>query len=84
MFLGPLGAAIPETSRPAAYSALAAALDASQRKSWSGDRGMFGYFAPPGGAGDCRTFVAVTYHAGRPQTLDGRACKAAAGDWRAP
>jgi len=84
VFAGPLGGAIPEASRPAAYSALGAALDAGQRKSWKGERGMFGYFAPTGDAGDCRMFVAVTYHAGRPQSLDGKACKSAAGDWRAP
>jgi len=84
MFAGSLGAAIPEASRSAAYSALGSALDAGQRKSWKGERGVFGYFAPVGGSGDCRTFTAVTYHAGRPQSLDGKACKSAAGDWRAP
>jgi hypothetical protein len=84
MFAGPLGAVIPEGSRSAAYSALSAALDAGQRKSWKGERGMFGYFAPSGDAGDCRTFTAVTYHAGRPQSLEDKACKSAAGDWRAP
>ena len=84
MFVGALGAAVPLASRPAAYAALSAALDSGRRRSWKGERGVFGYFAPVGESGPCRVFSAVTYQAGRPQLIEGKACKSDQGDWRAP
>ncbi len=84
LFDGPLGAKIPVGSRPAAYAALGGALDSGLRKPWRGEAGLFGYFEPGGDPGACRGFKAVVYLSGRPQPLDGRACKSAAGDWRAP
>jgi len=83
MFAGPLGAAVPAASRAAAYAALGAALDSGRRQSWKGDHGVFGYFAPSGDSGTCRAFSAVTYQAGRPQSIEGKACKSDQGDWRA-
>ena len=84
LFDGPLGAKIPVASRPAAYAALGGALDSGQRKPWRGEAGLFGYFEPGADSGACRGFKAVVYLSGRPQPMDGRACKSAAGDWRAP
>jgi hypothetical protein len=83
MFAGPLGAAVPLASRPAAYAALSAALNSGRRQSWKGEHGTFGYFAPTGDAGTCRAFSAVTYQAGRPQSIEAKACKSDQGDWRA-
>jgi surface antigen len=83
LFNGPLGAKIPSDSRDAAYAALTQALDGGQRRSWKGQHGVFGYFEPGTAAGSCTAFKATTYLAGRPQTLDSRACKSPAGDWRA-
>jgi hypothetical protein len=83
LFDGPLGVKIPADSRGAAFSALTQALDAGQRKSWQGEHGVFGYFEPGAVSGPCMAFKATTYLAGRPQTLDSRACKSSAGDWRA-
>ena len=83
LFDGPLGAKIPLPSRAAAHVALVGALDAGQRKPWRGEQGLFGYFEPGADGGSCRTFKAVVYAAGRPQSMDGRACKSAEGAWRA-
>jgi hypothetical protein len=84
LFDGPLGGKIPAESRDAAFSALTAALDAGQRKSWRGEHGLFGYFEPGAASGSCTAFKATTYSSGRPQTVNARACKSPAGDWRAP
>ena len=83
LFDGPLGSKIAADSRSAAYAALTAALDAGQRKSWRGEHGLFGYFEPGAASGPCTAFRATTYLSGRPQTMDSRACKSPAGDWRA-
>lgn len=83
LFEGALGGRIPADSRDAAFSALTAALDAGQRKSWRGDHGLFGYFEPGAVSGSCKGFKATVFSSGRPQTLDSRACKSPAGDWRA-
>ncbi len=83
LFEGPLGGRIPAESRDAAFTALTAALDAGQRKSWRGEHGLFGYFEPGAASGSCTAFKATTYSSGRPQTVNARACKSPAGDWRA-
>jgi len=84
LFVGALGAAIAPSDRQAAYEALAQALDSLQRRSWKGERGVFGYFEPLGAGGsNCRTFAATIYVNGRAQKADGKACKSDAGDWRA-
>lgn len=83
---GPVGAALDQADRQAAYDAQLGALEAGERRSWRGDRGAFGYVEPGPGAetaqGYCRPYAQTIYIGGRPQRGNGLACRQPDGAWR--
>ena len=85
---GPVGAKLPEADRTAALGAEDGAVASGERRTWKGERGVFGYVVPgPAGAGaegaaaECRSFTATIFFAGRPQTGHGTGCRDADGTW---
>src|SRR5271166_6619177 len=64
---GPVGAALTDADRRAAWEAQVAALDSGKPRSWRGGHGVFGSVEPGAetGAG-CRAYSQSIYIAGRP------------------
>ena len=83
---GPVGAALAEADRQAAFDAQVGALDAGERRPWRGKSGAFGYVEPGPGAetaqGYCRPYAQTIYIGGRPQRGHGLACRQPDGVWR--
>jgi surface antigen len=80
---GPVGAALTEADRQAAWQAQIAALDSGQRRSWRGAHGVFGFVEPGAetGAG-CRAYAQTIYVAGRANRGQGVACRKPDGGWK--
>ncbi len=80
---GPVGAALTDADRQSAWQAQIGALDSGQRRSWRGERGVFGFVEPGSetGAG-CRSYAQTIYVAGRPNRGQGVACKQPDGGWK--
>ncbi len=84
---GPVGTKLPEADRTAALGAEAGAVASGERRTWKGERGVFGYVVPgpnapaDGTAAECRSFTATIFFAGRPQTGHGTGCRDADGSW---
>jgi surface antigen len=79
---GSVGLGLENSDRVAAYQAQTAALDTSQRKSWRGQRGVYGYVEAGPQQGSCRPFTQTVYVAGRPYEGQGTACRQPDGGWR--
>jgi surface antigen len=80
---GPLGAALTDEDRRAAWEAQIAALDSGQRRSWRGSHGVFGFVEAGAETGDgCRAFSQTVYVAGRPNRGRGVGCKQPDGSWK--
>ncbi len=80
---GPIGAALTEEDRQAAWKAQIAALDSGQRRPWRGAHGVFGFVEPGAETGKgCRAYTQTIYVAGRPNRGQGVACKQADGAWK--
>ncbi len=80
---GPVGGALTEDDRRAAWNAQLAALDSGKRRSWRGAHGVFG-FVEPGAAtgGGCRAYSQTIFIAGRPVHGHGTGCKQPDGSWK--
>ena len=85
---GPVGTKLPEAARTAALGAESGAVASGERRTWKGERGVFGYVVPgptapaDGTATECRSFTSTIFFAGRPQTGHGTGCRDADGSWR--
>ena len=80
---GPVGASLTDDDRQAAWQAQVGALDAGQKRSWRGSRGVFGFVEPGAATGDgCRAYSQTIYVAGRPNRGRGIGCKQPDGSWR--
>ena len=80
---GPVGAALADADRQAAWNAQVAALNSGQRRSWRGAHGVFGFVEPGAEAGaGCRAYAQTIYVAGRPNHGQGVACKQPDGGWK--
>ncbi len=80
---GPIGAALTESDRQAAWNAQIAALESGQSRSWRGSQGVFGFVAPGAETGGgCRAYSQTIYVAGRPNRGGGIACKQPDGTWK--
>ncbi len=80
---GPIGAALTDPDRQAAWQAQLAALDSGQRRSWRGAHGVFGFVEPGAETGSgCRAYSQTIYVAGRPNRGQGIACKQPDGGWK--
>jgi surface antigen len=80
---GPVGAALSEADREAAWNAQVSALDSGQRRSWRGAHGVFGFVelgAETGGG--CRAYSQTIYVAGRPNRGQGVGCKQPDSSWK--
>ncbi len=91
---GPAGTRLPEPDRTAALAAEDGALSSGERRTWKGQKGVYGFVVPgPAGASaattvadggpaaECRSFTHTIYFAGRPQTGKGTGCRDADGSW---
>jgi surface antigen len=80
---GPVGAALTDDDRQAAWQAQVGALDSGQKRSWRGAKGVFGFVEPGAATGDgCRAYSQTLYVAGRPNHGKGVGCKQADGSWK--
>lgn len=80
---GPIGAALSDADRNAAWEAQIAALNSGQRRSWRGAHGVFGYVEPgPETGAGCRSYTQTIYVSGRANRGQGVACKEADGTWK--
>ncbi len=80
---GPLGAALTDEDRQAAWEAQIAALNSGQRRSWRGSHGVFGFVEAGAETGEgCRSFSQTIYIAGRPNRGRGVGCKQPDGSWK--
>ena len=80
---GPIGAALTDEDRQAAWEAEVAALDSGQRRSWRGSHGVFGFVEAGAETGEgCRAFSQTIYVAGRPNRGRGVGCKQPDGSWK--
>jgi surface antigen len=80
---GPIGAALTDEDRQAAWEAQIAALDSGQRRSWRGSHGVFGFVEAGAETGDgCRALSQTIYVAGRPNRGRGVGCKQPDGSWK--
>jgi len=80
---GPLGAALTDEDRQAAWEAQIAALNSGQRRSWRGSHGVFGFVEAGAETGEgCRAFSQTLYIAGRPNRGRGVGCKQPDGSWK--
>lgn len=80
---GPVGAALTDADRQAAWAAQVAALDSGKLRSWRGAKGVYGFVEPGAEAGaGCRAYAQTIYVAGRPNHGQGVACKQPDGGWR--
>ena len=83
IFGGPIGAALTQEDRQAAWKAQIAALDSGQRRPWRGTHGVFGFVEPGAETGKgCRDYTQTVYVGGRPNRGQGVACKQADGAWK--
>jgi surface antigen len=80
---GSVGLGLENSDRIAAYKAQVAALETGERKSWRGDKGVYGYVEAAPSQGSCRSFTQTVYVAGRPYVGRGSACRQADGVWMA-
>jgi surface antigen len=80
---GPVGAALSDADRQAAWEAQIAALGSGQRRSWRGSHGVFGFVEAGGDiGGGCRAYSQTVYVAGRPNRGHGVGCKQPDGSWK--
>jgi surface antigen len=80
---GSVGLGLENSDRIAAYKAQVAALESGERKSWRGEKGVFGYVEAAPSQGSCRSFTQTVFVAGRPYVGRGSACRQADGTWMA-
>ena len=92
---GSVGSKLPDADRTAALDAETGAIEAGQRRSWKGSKGVYGYVEPapavasaaaaPAADGtappQCRSFTSTIFFGGRPLTGHGTGCEAADGTW---
>lgn len=90
---GAAGAKLPDADRDAALAAANGALASGERRTWKGQKGVFGYVVPgataaagtavpaDGAPAECRSFTATIFFAGRPQTGRGSGCRDLDGNW---
>ncbi|WP_129218691.1 hypothetical protein [Lichenibacterium ramalinae] len=90
---GAAGSKLPEGDRDAALAAENGALASGERRTWKGQKGVFGYVVPgatasagtavpaDGAPAECRSFTATIFFAGRPQTGHGTGCRDLDGNW---
>jgi surface antigen len=80
---GPVGASLTDDDRQAAWHAQVGALDSGQKRSWRGDRGVFGFVEPGTTTADgCRAYSQTIYVAGRPARGKGVGCRQPDGSWK--
>jgi surface antigen len=80
---GSVGLGLENGDRIAAYRAQVAALESGERKSWRGERGVYGFVEAAPSQSSCRSFTQTVYVAGRPYVGRGSACRQADGIWTA-
>jgi surface antigen len=80
---GSVGLGLENSDRIAAYKAQVAALESGERKSWRGEKGVYGFVEAAPSQGSCRSFTQTVYVAGRPYVGRGSACRQADGIWMA-
>lgn len=90
---GPAGAKLPDADKDAALAAENGALSSGERRTWKGQKGVFGYVVPgasasagtavpaDGAPAECRSFTSTIFFAGRPQTGHGTGCRDLDGNW---
>jgi surface antigen len=80
---GPVGASLTDDDRRAAWNAQVEALGSSQRRSWRGAHGVFGFVAPGAATGGgCQAYSQTIFIAGRAHQGHGVACKQPDGSWK--
>lgn len=81
---GPVGARLGDADKSRAFQAEEDALAASDRKTWRGVKGNYGFVALSGSLTPegCQDFTHTVYIMGRPVTGKGTGCKAPDGTWR--
>jgi surface antigen len=78
---GPIGQSLSEKDRETALAAQQEAVASGARKSWRGERGVYGFIAPGAENGACREYTHKIFVNGRPQEAKGQACRQN-GEWR--
>ena len=90
---GAAGSKLPEADRKAALAAEDGAVASGERRSWKGERGVYGFVVPgptstattadpaDGAPAECRSFTATIFFGGRPQTGKGTGCRDLDGNW---
>jgi surface antigen len=78
---GPIGLTLGEKDRAAAIAAQQDAVASGLRRSWRGERGVYGFIAPGVENGECRGYAHKIFIAGRPKEARGEACREN-GAWR--
>lgn len=81
---GPVGARLGDADKQRAFQAEQDALATSDRKTWRGVKGNYGFVALSGSPTPegCQDFTHTVYIMGRPVTGKGTGCKAPDGTWR--
>ncbi len=90
---GAAGSKLPDADRDAALAAENGAVSSGERRTWKGQKGVFGYVVPgasasagtavpaDGAPAECRSFTSTIFFAGRPQTGHGTGCRDLDGNW---
>jgi surface antigen len=73
---GPVGQKLSQADRDKALSAQVAALSSGQRKTWKGDRGVFGYVEPASAPAAAPTAPADAAAASPPAPAASESCRA--------
>lgn len=78
---GAIGQSLSEKDRETAAAAQQEAVASGARRSWRGERGVYGFIAPGPENGACRDYTHKIFVNGRPQEAKGQACREN-GEWR--